>query len=195
MIKASGQKSSKLKQLILVLVGEKLSGKEVTARYLAKKYGFKQFRFSKILDDILLELGLPTSRINEFNLVGALRERFGGGVLAEAIKSKIIKTRAKKVVIDGMRHPAELEALKLMSGFKLVYITAPLDIRYQRALQRGEKAGESKFSLADFKSEEKLSTELYINKMGRRANFKLVNNADLKDLYNQIEIKIIKALK
>lgn len=186
-------KSRKKKMLVLTLVGEKLSGKEVTANYLVKKHGFRQYRFSKILDDILRELSLPVSRVNEFNLVGALRERFGGGVLAEAIKAKIISSKNLKIVIDGLRHPAELESLKLLPGFKLVYITAPLDIRYQRALKRGEKAGESKFSLSDFKAEERLSTEQYINKMGRRAEIKLVNQTDLADLFKQIEVKIIKA--
>ena len=190
-VKTKPQLKNKL--IVLTLVGEKLSGKEVTANYLVKKHGFKQYRFSKILDDILKELSLPVSRVNEFNLVGALRERFGGGVLAEAIKTKIISSKKTKVVIDGLRHPAELESLKLLPGFKLVYITAPLDIRYQRALKRGEKAGESKFSLADFKAEEKLSTEQYINKMGRRAHIKLVNEVGLNELYKQIEAKIIKA--
>jgi dephospho-CoA kinase len=182
----------KLKTLAIVFVGEKLAGKEVAARYLIKRHNFKGFRFSDILVDLLKRLHLPATRFNEMNLVGGLRERFGGGVLAQVIKQEIEQGKFKRVVIDGARHPAELEILKKLPGFLLIYLTAPFELRYKRALTRGEKVGESKFTLDDFKREEKLPTELFIKQMGHKAKVKLVNNGSLADLYKQIEEKVVK---
>jgi len=177
--------------MVLVFVGEKLAGKEMSARYLIKKYGFTGYRFSKLLVDILKILNLPVSRANEANLVSALRERFGGGVLAQALRQRLSARRASRVVLDGLRHPVEYEILKSLPGFKLVYLTAPLELRYERARQRREKSGESKLSLADFKKEEKLPTELFIRRLGAKADFKLVNSSSLRDLYKQIDEKIM----
>ncbi|MBI5733744.1 MAG: hypothetical protein HY973_02255 [Candidatus Kerfeldbacteria bacterium] len=183
------------KTIMLVFVGEKLSGKEKSARYLIKKHRFVGLRFSKILVDILRRLRLPVTRLNEAQLVGALRERFGGGVLAAVIKTEITKKHLKRVVVDGLRHPAEYDILKRLPGFKLIYLTAPLLVRYRRALARREKVGENKFTLNEFKNEETLPTELFIKRLGKKAEVKLINDSTFDKLYQQIEQKIIKKLK
>ncbi len=186
------KKSKQFKPLLIVLIGEKLAGKELVGKYLAKQHKFIHYRSSQVLVDILGRLGLPVTRENEVALVGGLRERFGGGVLAEALKIQVKHKKQQRVVIDGIRHPGELDILKLMPGFLLVYVTAPLDLRYQRALQRGEKIGETSFSLPDFKREEKLPTEIHIRPMARAARVTLVNGTTLADLYKQVEEKIVK---
>lgn len=180
------------KPSVVVLVGEKLSGKELTAQYLIKKHGFHGYHFSRILTDILQRLHLPVSRQNQMQLVGALRERFGGGILAEVIKQDIKDHGYKRVVLDGLRHPAEYDILKNLPGFLLVYLTAPLPLRYQRAKKRHEKVGEHRFSLQDFKREEKLATEIYIGKLGRLAKVKIINDGTVADLYSKIETELVK---
>lgn len=184
-------KPSSKRQTIIVFVGEKLAGKEMAAHYLVEQRGFVSLRFSKILVDILTRLHLPVTRVNEVNLVGGLRERFGSGVLAEVLKHEIQSSKLKRVVLDGMRHPAELEVLKKLPGFLLVYLTAPLEVRFRRARARGEKVGESRFTLQDFKREEKLVTEVFIRRMGRAAHLRLTNDGTLRELHQQIEDKIV----
>ncbi|HLD86181.1 MAG TPA: hypothetical protein VJA28_01880 [Patescibacteria group bacterium] len=180
------------KQVVAVFVGEKLSGKELAAQYLVKKYGFHSYHFSRILTDILQRLHLPVSRVNQMHLVGALRERFGGGVLAQVIKEDIKNHSYKRSVLDGLRHPAEYDLLKNLPGFLLVYLTAPMNARYQRAKKRREKAGEHRFSLADFKREEKLVTEVFIGKLGRRAKVKIVNDGTVIDLHRNLDEQLVK---
>lgn len=185
-------KSKPRKPLIIVFVGEKLAGKEVASHYLTRRHGFVGYRFSKILVDILARLKLPTTRLNEVNLVGGLRERFGGAVLAEVIKAEIVERGERRVVIDGMRHPAELEVLKGLPGFLLVYLTAPLELRFRRARARGEKVGERNFTVTEFKREENWPTEVFIRALGRKAKVRLTNSGTLPELYKQIEEKIVK---
>ncbi len=188
--KPASQRSA-LHPLIVVLVGEPLSGKEVASQYLVQRYGFVGFRFSKILNDILGRLQLPVNRPNQTDLANALRERFGGGVLADVVLREIAAGSYPRVVIDGLRHPAEFESLRKLPGFVLVYLTAPLALRFARVKNRREKAGEHRFSLADFKRDEKLPNELFIQRLGRKAQVRLVNDKSLRDLHRQIEEQVI----
>ncbi|MFH1867182.1 MAG: hypothetical protein ABIJ81_03845 [Patescibacteria group bacterium] len=185
-------KKNKVKKIILVLVGEKLSGKEMVSRYLVKHYGFVSFRFSKILVDILKIINLPVTRVNEINLISGLRERFGAAILAEVIVEKIRRGIKRRVVIDGLRHPAEYDVLSKLPGFKLVYITAGLQTRFARAKARGEKVGETHFTLQQFKREEKMPTEIYIKRLGKRAQVKIINEGSLNNLYSEIKKKLSK---
>jgi dephospho-CoA kinase len=113
-------------------------------------------------------------------------------VLAQVIAAEIKSAKQRRVVLDGMRHPAEFEVLKKLPGFLLVYLTAPLELRYRRARSRGEKAGERNFTLQEFKREEALPTEAFIRSLGRKAKVKLTNAGSLPDLYRQIEERIVK---
>ncbi|MFA4936877.1 MAG: hypothetical protein WC575_01090 [Patescibacteria group bacterium] len=184
-------KTIKTKKIISVLVGEKLSGKEMVSKYLVKRYRFKSFRFSKIVVDILNRLHLPITRVNEMNLMGGLRERFGGGILAEVLKFRLEGTTGNKFVIDGLRHLGEYEILSKIPGFLLVYVTASLATRFKRAKARSEKVGEAHFNIEQFKREENLPTEVYIKRLGKKASIKLINENTLGELYKQIENKII----
>jgi len=76
--------------------------------------------------------------------------------------------------------------------FLLVYLTAPLPLRYQRAKKRKEKVGESRFSLADFKREEKAVTEVFIGKLGRKAKVKIVNDGTVVDFYRKLNEQLVK---
>lgn len=179
---------SKFKPKIVVgLVGERLAGKGQAAQYLARKFGFNVLTFSDPIAQILSVLHLPKSRVNLANMIGGIRERFGGAVLAETLLSEIMRKKYKKAVVDGLRHPAELERMQKVSNFILLYITASLKTRYQRALKRGQKTGESKQSYSEFKNESRLPTEVYIARMGKKAKVKLVNEGTLAQLYKEID--------
>ena len=106
-------KGSRIKQLIIVFVGEPVAGKEVASQYLVQKYNFVGFRFSKILNDILERLHLPVNRPNQTDLANGLRERFGGGVLADVVLREISAGGYRRIVIDGLRHPAEFDSLQI----------------------------------------------------------------------------------
>lgn len=181
------------KRLIIGLVGEKLAGKGTTTAYLAKKYRAHIYRMSKILDDILARLYLPIERENEISLVLALREKFGEDILAQCLAGDIQKDRQKLIVIDGIRMPQEVEIFQELKGFLLVYLTAPIKLRFERMQRRAEKLDEQKMDYQKFKDLEKQSpTEKSIKKIGRKARVKIVNDGTFEGLYQKIEKEIIK---
>lgn len=173
--------------MIIGLTGEKLAGKGMFSEYMVEKYKAKTLRFSQILDDILDRLYLPKSRNNEIALVLALREKFGKDVLAYVIKKDIEKSTDELLVLDGVRYPEEANILKMLPKFFMVYITASLELRYERALVRKQKDDEKNISFEEFKQQEEAPTEVLIGLLGQHADYKIENAGDLPSFHKQID--------
>ena len=110
--------------LVFGLVGHIASGKGTVVEYLKKNHNAIQYRFSKILDDILSRLYLENSRDNQINLAVKLRELHGNDVLARVLASDIKKDNPKLAIVDGIRYKEELEAFRALPDFKLVAVIA-----------------------------------------------------------------------
>ncbi len=184
-----------MNKIIIGLVGEKVGGKGTAAQYLVEKYGAQTFRFSKILNDVLDRLYIPQTRENQTKMSVTLREAFGQNLFAQVIAGDAKNAATPLIVIDGIRRWGDVEALKDLPGFHLLYITAPVEIRWQRARGRGEKVGESEMSLETFKEEENLSTEKDIPEIGRSAGFMLDNTGSIEEYYASVRsiLEYIKA--
>src|SRR6185295_18318783 len=117
--------------IIVGLVGEKLSGKDTTANYIAEKYSAAHFRFSHILDDILRMLGLDVSRRNEIDLGLGLRKIFGEHVLVNALWNRAKSSQNEIIVVNGIRMD-EFDVVKGWDGAKIIYVTAPIETRFER---------------------------------------------------------------
>lgn len=179
--------------MILGLTGEKLAGKDTTAEYLASKYGAVHVRHSHILDQILNLLDISVSRRHEIDLGMNLRQLFGNGVLGRALTKRVTAAKANLVVINGIRFQDELEnACQL--GAKIIYITAPEDVRYQRYLKRQEKHDDGDQSIEQFRVQEQEPTEIGIPALGAQAHIRLDNTGSLEELYKKIDA-IVAALK
>lgn len=173
--------------LVIGLTGEKLSGKGTVSAYLAKKYKAQHYRFSKILEDIINRLYLPNTRQNQIDIALALRDKYGNEILAHVLKKDIENDKQEISVIDGIRYWEELHILKNLTGFVLINITAPLEIRHARALKRKEKEDEQNISFADFKKIEEGPTEVIIKELARDADYTVLNDKTFDDLYNAID--------
>lgn len=94
--------------------------------------GYAYTRFSLMIDDLLLERGLPLDRHHrqmvgtEINRDGRQRE------LAERTLSRV--AGSDLIVVDGLRFPDDHAFLKEKFGFRFVhiYVTAPADVRKER---------------------------------------------------------------
>ena len=66
-----------------------------------------------------------------------LREKNGPGAIAELLTEPIKNSKAKVIVIDGVRSTAEIEVLKNVGSVKLLSIDASTDTRYKFLSARG----------------------------------------------------------
>lgn len=172
-------------KLILGLLGEKFAGKDSAANYLVAKHDAAHFRFSHILDDILKLLALPISRNNEIALGLGLRQIFGGQVLGPAILQRVQACNQALVVVNGLRMD-EVETLRQL-GAKIIYITAPAELRFERYRKRREKTDDGSLDFKAFLEQEQGPTEVGIPVLGQNADFKIENTGSLEDLYRQLE--------
>lgn len=180
------------KQLVVGLVGEKLAGKDTIAEYLVQKYDAGHFRFTHILDALLEELRLPISRENEIKLGLGLRKIFGEHVLVEALEKRVRKSWASMIVVNGIRMD-EMDIVKFW-GAKIIYVTAPLEVRFARYNNRREKADDAQMNMEDFTKLESGPTEIAIPDLGKNADFKIENTGTVEELYRKVD-DIIKNLK
>lgn len=173
--------------IIIGLIGQKLAGKDTVASYLKDRYGAVAYAGGHILNEILIVLGQETSRENETGLAVALRAGFGEEVLNTAILHRLKAGKAKIGLINGIRKPKEL--LQAQSeGARIVYISAPPEVRYERYKFRQEKKDDGVLAYDDFlKQDAESPTEKDIPSIGEKAEFFLTNTGDLTSLYTQVD--------
>lgn len=122
--------------MLIGLTGTNGAGKTSAADYL-KERGLLYLSLS---DEIRLELAerkeSPT-RENLTRVGNELRARHGAAVLARRVMARL--SPGKDYVIDSIRNPSEVAALRELPGFRLVHFDAPREERYRRAVERRDE--------------------------------------------------------
>ena len=131
--------------IIIGLTGRNASGKTTAGQVLATR-GFSYLSLSDVIREEAKKRDLPEVRENMIALGNELRERHGPGALGELTVARMQSDR--NYVVDSIRHPAEVMALKKAGSFSLFHIFAPLEVRFARALDR-DRAGDAR-TLQDF---------------------------------------------
>lgn len=178
-------------KLILGFVSEMGGGKGTASKYVVEKYGAGSYRFSTIVRDVLKRLHLEERRENMSAVSNALRKTFGEDLFSRTMKADIDKDPSEIVVIDGIRRIEDTFALKEMPGFRLVYIEADMDKRFERFQKRAENPGDAEKTIEDFKEDHKLETELQIRGLKANADHVVNNDGELKELLEQIDKLIV----
>ena len=175
------------RKIIIGLAGKIASGKDSVGKYFVEKYRAEKIRFSTILRNILEILNLPESRENMQSLSTVLRKNFGENILAKAIVKLTNKTNNNLVVIDGIRRLGDVDSLKTLNSFFLVYIDVDQDKRFKRSVARKENPGDENMLREKFDERDAVETEIQIESLKKEANFLIDNSGTLEETYLQIE--------
>jgi dephospho-CoA kinase len=172
--------------LVIGLAGRIGAGKGAAAEYLKKKYKAQQFVYSDILGDVLKRLHLPVTREELQKLGSCLREGLGADVLVDAMEGDLKAAKAELRLIDGLRYVNEVEMLRRFPHNKLIFLDAPLQLRYERSKARNQK-GEGTMTLSQFKTREKAATERELDAVKRQADIAIDNSGTLQELHAKID--------
>lgn len=175
------------KKIIVGITGEMASGKDTVTKYLVEKYGAKQYRFSDPLRDILDRLHLPQVRKNLAGISHAVRQEFGEDILAHVIENDAKKDKHSVVVIDGIRRLSDIDLVKKMPEFMLVYVEADMARRYERLTARRQNADDPTKTFEEFKQDHLLETEISVPPLRVDARRIINNDGTLKQLYAQVD--------
>lgn len=136
------------RRVIIGLVGQPLAGKDTVAAYLVERHGFSHVSTSDLLRFYIAEHGLGEPNRPLMQDVGnRLRAEKGDDYLVQLA----LVHPSERLIVSGLRHPDEAEAIQAGGGI-LVAVTAPQEVRYQRALGRGRTGDQ--ISFAQFQAEE-----------------------------------------
>ncbi|HXR98060.1 MAG TPA: deaminase [Terriglobales bacterium] len=120
--------------MVIGLTGTNGSGKTTLAEHL-QRAGFYFLSLSDVIRGELERDGLALTRENLIERGNALRREFGRDVLAVRTRERIEAER--NYVVDSIRHPDEVRALRQLPDFHLLHLEAPVEVRYERAKERG----------------------------------------------------------
>ncbi|KKU18900.1 MAG: hypothetical protein UX30_C0023G0006 [Candidatus Saccharibacteria bacterium GW2011_GWA2_46_10] len=163
------------------------SGKGTIAKYATEKYNARTWRFSTMLRDVLDRLSLEQSRDNMQTLSTILRQNFGEELFARVMAEDVKKDTSEIIVVDGVRRLADIKYLKEIPQFKLAYLEADMQKRYERIVKRAENSDDAKKTFEDFKKAHEDESELQIKDLKNHADFLIDNNGSYEDLYAQVD--------
>jgi dCMP deaminase len=173
--------------MLIGLTGRNASGKGEVAKYLEKK-SFYYYSLSDVIRDEVRSHGQPLTRETLIETGNNLRRRFGAAVLAERILEKT--ENDKHYVIDSIRNPKEVEALRRTKDFKLLRVNAPAELRFERLKQRARAGDPTRFEdfqeleQREMQGDENSQNLLAVEAM---ADIEIVNDGHLEHLYSQID--------
>jgi dephospho-CoA kinase len=174
-------------KIILGFAGEISSGKGTAAKYLVEKYAGSTHRFSTMLRDVAKRMYLEENRENLQKISTIFRQNFSEDILSKVIFHDTQNDPSEVVAVDGVRRYSDIEYLKTLPHFKLVYIETSLEKRYERIVGRGENVDDASKTLEDFKKDQMQEAESQIRDLKGKADFVLDNNGTFAELYSQID--------
>lgn len=114
--------------MIIGLTGKYAAGKGTVAEVLIER-GFRYHSLSDIIREELAASGQIESREALLAMGNALRRDGGPGVLAERLLGRL---RDGDHIVDSIRNPAEVIALRTLAGFTLIAVDADPRVRFER---------------------------------------------------------------
>ena len=123
--------------MLVGLTGRNASGKSTLVEWFSAK-GLRSVSCSDSIRAWLAEKGIESTREALIEGGRELRRQGGGGVLAEMLLEIL---SGEDAVVDSIRTPAEVEALRERGDFFLIEVRADQGARWERMNQRG-RAGD-----------------------------------------------------
>jgi dephospho-CoA kinase len=176
--------------VILGITGTLGAGKGTIVDYLVKNKGFFHFSVRAFLSEEILRQKRPVNRDSMVEVANKLRAEYGSSYIIEKLYQKASET-GMNCIIESIRTPGEIEALRNREGFILLAVDADQDIRYSRIKMRNSETDRITFD-AFKENEEREMHSSDPNKQNlsaciEQADHKIYNNGSIDLLNAQIE--------
>ena len=163
-------------------------GKDAVAQYFINN-GFEHLSLSDFLREKLKKSGDDITRKNLYELGNYLRQKFGADVLAKEALRRVVD--GKEYVVSSIGTIGEIKKLKSTNNFKLIFVDAPPEIRFNRVKKR--KREKDPKTLKEFQKLEDLERNgggaAYREHDACRkfADIILINDSTLQRLYEKLD--------
>jgi dephospho-CoA kinase len=180
--------------MIIGLSGVLSAGKDTVAEYLENKKGFVHISLSNILREIVSSRGMEINLQNLTKVGNSLIEEFGQGYLVKEALKRV--DPQDDVVISSIRQPGEIEELRKHKNFKMIFVDAKAEIRFERLKKRG-RFGDSEtfeeFMAIENKQLDGKSGAMDLGKCKQMSDIIIENNGTREEFESAIE-KVISSI-
>jgi len=118
--------------MIIGLTGTLAAGKGSVSEFF-KERGFTHYSISVYLTEEIKKRGMEVNRDSMVSMGNELREKYGASYIAEQLYEL---GKKENCIIESLRTPGEVEALKNRGEFYLISIDADPKLRYERIIRR-----------------------------------------------------------
>lgn len=181
--------------MIIGLTGKNAAGKGEAAAFLKDK-SFYYYSLSDVIREELERRKIPITRDSLIATGNELRENFGPEYLATKILDKMDPNR--NYVVDSIRNPSEIEALRKAGNFLLLNIYAPEKVRFERIKARAREQDPK--TLDEFRKKEQVESKNLskskqsIEDCQALADFAILNEGSLDDFHARVSEIVSRAM-
>jgi dephospho-CoA kinase len=123
-------------KIVVGLAGMPGSGKSLVVE-VARAEGYAVVVMGDVIREETQKRGLKPTPKNIGKVMLELREKGGASVIADKCIPKTEQQKSKKVIVDGLRSPSEVNAFKMhFSKFSLIAVHASPETRFNRLYRR-----------------------------------------------------------
>ncbi|MEA3323075.1 MAG: hypothetical protein U9Q12_02535, partial [Patescibacteria group bacterium] len=116
-----------------------------------------------------------------------LRSTYGEDVLAKAMAGDAKNDKNDIVVVDGVRRLGDIEHLKKIIGFKLIYMETDIQKCHERISIRNENVDDNGKTFAQFEKDRGREAEQQIKELKAFADVVIDNDDVVEKLHKQID--------
>lgn len=151
-----------------------------------------QRAFRELLNGTIFDIfDVPTPFAGRDAADVLLAQGFGEDLLARTIAWDCKRATKDYMTVDGVRRFADISMLSKMPEFRLIYVTAPFELRYQRTVAQAEKVGEGKMTREEFQRRCEAETEREIPAVGATAHLRIDNVGAKEDVYRALDAYLL----
>jgi len=175
---------------IIGITGTIGAGKGTIVEYLVENYGFTHYSVRNFLIQKAQKLNLPLNRDTYVAIANALRENHSPSYIIDELYKEAEKN-GNDAIIESIRTPGEVEALRNKENFVLWAVDADPKIRYKRITARKSETDQVSYETFLANEQREMTaedpTKQNLAACIRQADILLINNGDFEKLYQQIE--------
>ncbi len=176
--------------IVIGITGTLGSGKGTIVAYLVGKKGFFHYPVREYLRKELESRNLPVNRDTLTAVANELRAKHGPSFIIEQLYRQA-RQAGHHCVIESIRSPGEIDALRSKPGFYLLAVDADPRLRYKRIRHRNSETDQVSYQTFILNEEREMhSTDpnrQNLSKCIQQADYVICNNASIRQLHRKTE--------